>query len=251
MIDPALGCSTSSLILFPNGSSPSVPLQYQRSQDIYISSYIQLNCNSSRSPSTYWTIKNCTISCSSVVQISSAIDTSLSELLLPANTLSYGTYQLTLTVTIAFNVTLSTSVYVTISPSTAVANLIQFGTSTILQGAEQDLTMNPGAFSVDPDSDTFNAEVSVYQDERRYPSRFAPHRTGTMHTTVESMVNTISPVWPVRCSRSMTREWIQTTHHACRMDQVGEIPFGYSFLSIATQAKYGNSPVRACHRDPH
>ena len=53
------------------------------------------------------------------------------------------------------------SVYVKITPSGITANLIQYGTSTITLGYEQDLTLDPGTFSVDLDGTAFNASVSV------------------------------------------------------------------------------------------
>ena len=53
------------------------------------------------------------------------------------------------------------SAYVKITPSGITANLIQYGTSTITLGYEQDLTLDPGTYSVDLDGTAFNASVSV------------------------------------------------------------------------------------------
>jgi hypothetical protein len=53
-------------------------------------------------------------------------------------------------------------VYVTIISSSITANLIRYGTSMIVNGYQQDLKLNPGRYSVDPDSNTFNASVSGY-----------------------------------------------------------------------------------------
>ena len=54
----------------------------------------------------------------------------------------------------------SNSIYVTIIPSNITANLIQFGTSMVTRGYGQDLLLDPGTFSVDPDASVFNANVS-------------------------------------------------------------------------------------------
>jgi hypothetical protein len=90
------------------------------------------------------------------------VTTTLSELFIPAQSLAYGTYELKLTVTMTAvpNLTSSASTYVQIIPSNIQANLLQFGTSMITQGHQQNLTLNPGSFSVDPDTITFNASVS-------------------------------------------------------------------------------------------
>jgi hypothetical protein len=108
-----------------------------------------------------WTISKCSPYCSSQIQLDQTIITTSSELFIPAKTLLDGTYQLKLTVTMTVlsSLTSLTSVYVTINPSGIIANLAQFGTSMIVQGYQQDLTLNPGAFSVDPDTTTFNMSV--------------------------------------------------------------------------------------------
>jgi hypothetical protein len=53
------------------------------------------------------------------------------------------------------------SAYVQINPSGITANLVQFGTSMITRGHEQDLTLDPGRFSEDLDENTFNSSVSI------------------------------------------------------------------------------------------
>jgi hypothetical protein len=83
-------------------------------------------------------------------------------LYIPAKTLSYGIYELTLTVTMVDSpsLTTSSSIYVQITPSNILANLLQYGTSMITSGHEQDLKFDPGVYSVDPDENVFNASVS-------------------------------------------------------------------------------------------
>jgi hypothetical protein len=158
-----IGCFPPVITLIPSASSFSAPIQFHRNQDFYISSNIQLNCNTSLSTITQWTIYNCTATfCSFPIQLDQTVQTTFSELYIPARTLPCGIYQLKLTVTMmaSLNLTLSSSVYVKITPSGIIVNLIQYGTSMITHGHEQDLLLDPGTYSVDLDTDTFNASVS-------------------------------------------------------------------------------------------
>jgi hypothetical protein len=148
--------------LIPGTSTLSSPIEFRRSQDFYIISIIELNCNVSLSTKTQWIIKNCTSICLNQIQIGQTIITTLSELYIPARTLPYGTYELNLTVTMVnmASLTTSSSVYVQITPTGITANLVQLGTSMITSGYEQDLKLDPGTYSVNPDENFFNASVS-------------------------------------------------------------------------------------------
>jgi hypothetical protein len=99
--------------------------------------------------------------CSSHILIGQLVITTLSELYIPARTLAYGIYELKLTVTmtVAQQLTSSVSAYIKITPSGITANLVQFGTSMITRGHQQNLILDPGTFSVDPDATVFNASV--------------------------------------------------------------------------------------------
>lgn len=92
----------------------------------------------------------------------SVVQTNTSELFIPATTLSYGTYELTLTVRMVLWPLLasSSSTYVKIVQSALSVNLVQLGTTMVTRGDQQNLILNPGSFSVDPDSDSFDASVS-------------------------------------------------------------------------------------------
>ncbi|CAF1124640.1 unnamed protein product [Adineta steineri] len=140
-------------------------MSYRRSQDFSISSMIQFNCDGSLSTTTKWTIKNCTsTSCSFEIALNEKVMTTFSELYIPSRTLDYGVYQLTLTVTMidSSNLKSSSSVYVRITATGITANLVQLGTSMITRGDQQDLLLDPGTFSVDPDEDTFDATKWKY-----------------------------------------------------------------------------------------
>ncbi len=152
------------MTFFGTVSSLLSPLQFQRSQNVYISSYLQLNCNASLSTNIKWTVKQCLLKCSTEIQLDPSIITTSSELFIPVNTLLCGTYELKLTVTMTASPSMTSTafVYVTIISSSITANLIRYGTSMIVNGYQQDLKLNPGRYSVDPDSNTFNASVSGY-----------------------------------------------------------------------------------------
>ena len=158
------GCSPPIITLIPDISSLSSPLAFRRSQDVSISSYLQLQCNASLATIIQWIITPCTPTCSSsALQLPSSIVTTLSELFLPARTLDYGTYQLTLTVSMTASPqsTSTATAYLKITPTPIIPNLMPFGTSMIAHGRSQDLLLDPGTNSVDPDADTFNATVSI------------------------------------------------------------------------------------------
>jgi hypothetical protein len=89
--------------------------------------------------------------------------TTFGELYIPGRTLPYGLYELKLIVTSVYssNLTISSSAFVKINPSGITANLVQLGTSVITRGNEQDLKLDPGSYSVDPDESSFNANVNI------------------------------------------------------------------------------------------
>jgi hypothetical protein len=108
-----------------------------------------------------WTITNCIPICSFQIQFDGSIDSSSNELFIPARSLVYGICELKLTVTTVELTTLTSSVvtYIKIIPSNIVVNLVKLGTSMIISGHQQDLNLDPGLFSVNPDVPTFNSDV--------------------------------------------------------------------------------------------
>ncbi|CAF0832630.1 unnamed protein product, partial [Adineta steineri] len=82
-------CFSPKITLIPSTSTLLSPIQFRRSQDFYIVSLIELNCNNSISIITQWTIKNCTSICSNQIQLDSTIITTSTELYIPARTLVY------------------------------------------------------------------------------------------------------------------------------------------------------------------
>ncbi|UJR19272.1 hypothetical protein I4U23_022401 [Adineta vaga] len=158
-------CSPPTITLIPGISTLSSPLQFRRSQDFTIFSIIHLNCNISISINTQWTIKNCSSSCLHQIPSNPTVITTFSELYIPSRTLPYGLYEIKLTVTMInmTSITSSAIVYIQITPSGTTANLIQYGTSMITHGYQQNLQLDPGSYSVDPNENTFNVSNWKYK----------------------------------------------------------------------------------------
>lgn len=175
--------------LIPEENSLLNLYQYNRSQDFYILSTIKLNCNNSLSAIKKWTIRNNTINNYSEINFDKRLLRTLSELYIPSNTLLYGIYQLKLTVTMTKypNLTNSASVYVQINPSGITANLVPLGTSVFTSGHQQDLILNPGKNSIDPDGYEFNTSVNSIFNHFSFTS-FVFIRIGLMNIFVEFTV---------------------------------------------------------------
>ncbi|CAF1470214.1 unnamed protein product [Adineta ricciae] len=189
-------CSPPTITLIPSSFTLSSPARFCRSQDFTIVSLIELNCNTSLSISSQWTITNCTSFCSQQISADPNIDTTFTELFVPARTLPYGLYELNLTVIMSntTNVSASSVVYVQITPSGITANLVQYGTSMITRGTGQDLQLDPGSYSVDPDENAFNASNWRYKYYCRiYDSSMFPNLQGSLLTVDDPRNDSYNP----------------------------------------------------------
>ncbi|UJR17432.1 hypothetical protein I4U23_004327 [Adineta vaga] len=153
-----LECFLSMITLIPNDTSFLTPAQYRRGDNIRIDLNINQNCTSLNSFSIQWIISNCTTSCDLQININHRLNITTNQLFIPPRTLSYGTYQFKLLLTMINSTTLivSSSVYIAIIPSTIIVNLAQYGTSVITSSYENDLILDPGKYSIDPDSNLFD-----------------------------------------------------------------------------------------------
>lgn len=157
------GCSSPHVTLIPRLTSFQSPAQFRRSKDFHITSDIVIDCFFSSSIQTQWTIIDCPSTCSNPIQFNrSQVMTSDSELYISARTLDFGLYQINLTVTMALapQFKRTVSVFVLITSSDIMVNLIALGTSIITTGREEDLILDPGHHSIDPDSSFFDSQVS-------------------------------------------------------------------------------------------
>ncbi|UJR06650.1 hypothetical protein I4U23_010936 [Adineta vaga] len=189
-------CSAPIITLIPGAPAQLSPIQFRRSQDFTIVSLIELNCNISLSMITQWTIKNCSTTCSNQIQSNTLIKTTFSELYIPGRSLPYGLYEMKSTVTMTQIPSLFSTavVYVKITSSGITANLIQYGTSMITRGNQQDLQLNPGSYSVNPDEDTFNASIWKYKYYCRiYGSSMFPNLYGSLLTIDDMRNDSLNP----------------------------------------------------------
>jgi hypothetical protein len=117
----------------------------------------------------------------------------LGELFVPARSLDYGIYQIKLTVAMNLSSQLSASAvtYVNIIPSPITVSLLQLGSSMVTHGQQQTLILDPGSYSIDPDSTPFNASVSVSVFNISRPL-FPSARAGTTPISVASTVPRLS-----------------------------------------------------------
>lgn len=138
-------------------------MQFRRDQDVFIMSAVELNCNTPLSIVSKWTIKECSANCLTPIELDQSITTTRSELFIPGKFLMFGMYELELNVSVMFpfNWTSSVATYIQIKPSNIAVNLMLFGTSMISHGYRQSLTLNPGAYSLNPDGIPFNSSVSL------------------------------------------------------------------------------------------
>lgn len=157
-----VGCLAPIVNLSLKSSSIENPLNFTRSQDIHINSTTELLCQASLKIISNWTIVNCNDQCSSPIPLHLSIYSTKSEIFVPARVLPYGTFRINLTVTMFDFPMLTTSAvaYVNIIQSDLLANLVLFGTSMITQNYQKNLTLDPGVFSIDPDTDVFDSTVS-------------------------------------------------------------------------------------------
>ncbi|CAF1688166.1 unnamed protein product, partial [Adineta ricciae] len=102
-------CFTPKITLIPGTSTLLSPIQFRRSEDFYIVSIIELSCQKSLSIISQWTIKTCNLNCSQQIEIDPEIKTTFTEISILAQTLPYGVYELTLTVTMRYSPTLKSS----------------------------------------------------------------------------------------------------------------------------------------------
>ncbi|CAF3507643.1 unnamed protein product [Rotaria sordida] len=157
----------------------------QRSEAFSIAVQIGFNCSRSLNNTKQWNILQCNTDTEICYQtpllnqlISQLLSAKTSEIYIRSQMLPIGTYLFNFTVSMNLQTKVSTSdyTYIKIIPSNIRVNLLANGTSMITNGITQSLLFQPGVYSIDPDSNYFNAEnwtfkyyCRIYQ-QASYPS---------------------------------------------------------------------------------
>ncbi|CAF4570593.1 unnamed protein product [Rotaria sp. Silwood1] len=157
----------------------------QCSQAFSIAVQIIFNCSSSLNNTKQWNILQCNTDTEKCYQtqtltqlISQLSSATTSEIYIRSQMLPIGTYLFNFTVSMNSQTDVLTSAYtyIKIIPSDIRVNLLVDGTSMITKGVTQSLLFQPGVYSIDPDSNYFNAEnwtfkyyCRIYQ-QASYPS---------------------------------------------------------------------------------
>ncbi|UJR24498.1 hypothetical protein I4U23_005873 [Adineta vaga] len=158
------GCYSPTITLIPNDTSLTKPIRFRKSENFYINSIINFNCDQSVLFTIQWIFINCTVTCEEEIHINSSMITTMSELYVSARTFPYGFYQFKSTIQTAnSSSSSSSSIYIEIIRSNIIVNLIQYGTSIITHSIDNELILNPGRYSIDPDSIRFDANTWIYQ----------------------------------------------------------------------------------------
>lgn len=135
----------------------SKPTKYQRSHDILIQSFVQLFCLSFTHINTIWSITNATSLLFNIYN--------QTEIYLPSFTLHPGQYQITLHLHVyqsTFNIfSINTSISIEILPSPIRIYFFPSNPTFFTHFTSDDLVLNPGQFSLDPDITPFPTEVHL------------------------------------------------------------------------------------------
>ncbi|CAF1134495.1 unnamed protein product [Adineta ricciae] len=152
-------CSIPRIKLTPNDTLLTTPIKFRRSDDFYLNSMIIFECNQSHPFTSQWRFFNCGLTCENEFHFNSSLIITRNELYIPKQVFPYGIYQLKLII----NSSISSSIFIEIIPTNIIVHLIQYGTSMITISVEDDLILNPGKYSIDPDSVLFNSNDWIYE----------------------------------------------------------------------------------------
>jgi hypothetical protein len=114
-----------------------------------------------------WIIFTCLSTCSTQVSPDNLFNLTQNELYIQSHTLAYGIYEFNLTVTtisVSSTMSSSSSIFVEITDSNIITNLVLFGKLTIKHNFEQALILNPGKYSTDPNQIIFDSNVSYIKN---------------------------------------------------------------------------------------
>ncbi|CAF0742236.1 unnamed protein product [Didymodactylos carnosus] len=177
--------------------------QVFRSESFSVIAYTALNCSLSLNNTKEWTIAQCNTTsglCTSTKMLNNIVkglsSSTTAEIYIPAMTLQYGSYQFKYTVYMNSKQTFLSyeTTYIEVVQSPLVVNMLANGTSSITRGVAQDLVLNPGAWTIDPDS-TFFASYNWSYDYycRIYGQSNYPNLNGILFTIEDTRIDTMNP----------------------------------------------------------
>lgn len=171
-------------------SSNSSIIEYKLTDDIYISSNIETNCAQIYPIDYQWTIDN---GSTLMKFVDENIKTTLKEIYIPSKTLTYGTYQFQLTVTIIASSNLTSSELINIKivrPQKIIVNLIEYGLSEITFGLNQELLLEPEKYSIDTHGNKLTGKVcECFFFIKKLIFIFVFDRIGNMNIIVEFIIS--------------------------------------------------------------
>ncbi|CAM4771183.1 unnamed protein product [Rotaria magnacalcarata] len=175
----------------------------KRSQAFSVITRISFNCSGSLSNVKQWNILECNVEREQCYQtqalnqfVSQLPTAQASEIYLGPRTLPIGTYLFNFTVSMSSRAHMLTSdyTYVTIVSSDIIVNLLMNGTSMITNGVAQSILFQPGIYSIDPDSNHFNAQNWTYEYYCRiYEQASYPMFNGQQISIDSTLVDPINP----------------------------------------------------------
>lgn len=152
-----LGCANIQVVLVPSMFS-----SFYRHENISLRSITKYDCPNVTSQEMTWSSKNE----ADGQEVRLSVPTDQKDLDLPARSLPYGRYRFTFTVRLrdTTQVLLSTVAFLILQiiPSKIQVNLLSSPLSTISHGYLQELVLDPGQHSVDPEQSSFPTEVFTF-----------------------------------------------------------------------------------------
>lgn len=142
---------------------PQSPLRFRQSEDFYLTQRIQFNCTEKSSTAPSWTFLSCSPLGLNLAQLNQSGARLKNDVFIPAQTLSFGSYELELSVTTLTSPSLTSKLTIDIEivPTNTVTRLLSFDIPTIIHYYQQDLLFDPGKYSIDPNTITFESTVSM------------------------------------------------------------------------------------------
>lgn len=141
---------------------------FDRSQEIHVTAFVILNCTHGSQLHWKWIVLQCAPICRDEVSLTDSIETTTDELTIPARMLAIGFYELRLRVTSTATpvINVSISVFIEMTHSSVVTNLVATDTAMLVHEYQQSLLLNPGKLSVD--SNTLGIDPNVITRLRCY-----------------------------------------------------------------------------------